>query len=105
MSEITASVTARRMTAAASALLDALNADQRATASFQLADDDELRRWSYYPREFHGLPLNQMTGPQQKLIGNLLESGLSLAAHAKVATIMGLEKILDRLENHARGDL
>ncbi len=104
MSEITASVTARRMVTAASAALESFTTEQRLKATFPLSDDDELRRWSYYPREFHGLPLNQMTGPQEKLIGNLLESGLSLAAHAKVATIMGLENILDRLENHARGD-
>jgi hypothetical protein len=104
MSEITAHVTARRMTAAASALLAALTPEQRARASFRLDDEEELRRWSYYPREFHGLPLLEMTGRQEKLTGNLLESGLSIAAHAKVATIMGLENVLDRLENHARGD-
>src|SRR5689334_10629849 len=104
MSEMTAHVTARRMTTAASALLAALAPEQRSRASFRLDDEDELRRWAYYPREFHGLPLFDMTGAQEKLAANLLESGLSIAAHAKVATIMGLENVLDRLENHSRGD-
>jgi hypothetical protein len=45
-----------------------------------------------------------MTGAQEKLVGNLLQSGLSLPAHAKVSTIMGLENILDRIENHSRND-
>jgi hypothetical protein len=104
MTEITAHVTARRMSTAAQALLEALTPEQRGRANLPLGDEAERRRWSYYPREFHGLPLLEMTGSQEKLIGNLLESGLSLSAHAKVATIMGLENVLDRLEHHARGD-
>lgn len=104
MTQITAHTTARRMTSAALAIIAALDATQLTTASYPLSGEDERRRWAYYPREFHGLALKEMTGAQEKLVASLLEAGLSIAAHAKGATIMGLENILDRLENHARND-
>ena len=104
MTEITAHVTARRMTRAALALLAALSPAERARASFPMDFEDERRRWSYYPRQFHGLAVRDMTGAQEKLLAGLLESGLSIAAHAKVAAIMGLENVLDRIENHSRDD-
>ena len=104
MTQITAHTTARRMARAAAAVLEALDAVQRRAAAFELSEEEERRRWAYYPREFHGLAMRDMTGAQEKLVTSLLESGLSVPAHAKVATIMGLENVLDRLENHARGD-
>jgi hypothetical protein len=104
MTEITAHVTARRMTRAALALLAALSPAERARASFAIDHEDERRRWSYYPRQFHGLAVRDMTGAQEKLLSGLLESALSTAAQAKVTTIMGLENVLDRVEGHSRDD-
>jgi hypothetical protein len=104
MTQITAHTTARRMAHAARALLGSLDSAQRKSACFDLGGEEERRRWSYYPRAFHGLALHDMTGAQVKLAGNLLETALSLPAHAKAAAIMGLENVLDRIENHARDD-
>ncbi len=104
MTQITAHTTARRMTQAAIALLDGLDAAQRSKACFKLGDDAERSRWAYYPREFHGLPLLAMTGLQEKLMANLLESGLSIPAHTKAAVVMAIENVLDRIEKHARDD-
>ncbi|HXH22759.1 MAG TPA: DUF3500 domain-containing protein [Dehalococcoidia bacterium] len=104
MTQITAHVTARRMARAASELLAALDQRQRAAATFDFAAEEERRRWSYYPREFHGLALRDMSGAQVKLTHNLIEVALSLPAQAKAVSIMALESVLDRIENHARDD-
>ena len=90
--------TVARMADAAAALLAALDDAQRAKAALPFADEDERRRWAYFPRDFHGLPLLQMDVRQQKLAHALIISGLSAHAYAKVTAIMALESVLDEIE-------
>jgi len=90
-----------RMTEAASAFLDALDAAQRAKASFGFDDEDERRNWGYFPRDFHGLPLGDMDAAQQKLAHVLVASALSLHAYAQVTTIIALENVLHQIEGGA----
>jgi hypothetical protein len=89
---------AARMTEAASAFLGALDAAQRAKASFAFDDEDERRNWGYFPRDFHGLPFAGMDAAQQKLAHALVSSALSLRSYAQVTTIIALENVLDRIE-------
>ena len=90
--------TAARMTAAATALLAALNVAQRARASFALTDDDERRNWAYFPKDVHGLALREMDGAQRKLTHALVASGLSIHAYAQAATIIALDDVLNEVE-------
>jgi hypothetical protein len=88
------------MTQATTALLDALDAPQRARATFVFADDDERRSWAYFPRDHKGLPLHDMDVRQRKLAHALIASALSLHAHAKVSAIIALETVLARIEGN-----
>ena len=90
--------TAARMTAAATALLAALDDAQRAKASFALTNDDERRSWAYFPKDVHGLPLREMDGAQRKLTHALVASGLSIHAYAQTATIIALDDVLGEME-------
>ncbi len=92
--------TVRAITDAVTAILGALDPTQRKKASFRFDDEGERRDWAYFPRDFHGLSLKEMTGEQQTLIGRLLEAALSLPAQAKAGTIMALESVLGRIEGH-----
>ncbi len=78
--------------------LDALDSDQRRRALQAFAAHGERRRWFYTPTDHGGLPLAEMTPAQQGLAMALLGAGLSLAGYATVATVMGLENVLDRTE-------
>ncbi len=93
-----AATTATRMTEAASALLAALDAPQRAKASFAFENEDERRSWAYFPRDFHGLPLREMDGAQRKLTHALVASGLSIHAYAQATTIIALDDVLNEIE-------
>ena len=90
--------TAARMTEAVSALLAALDATQRANASFAFDDDHERRSWAYFPKDFHGLPLREMDGAQCKLTHALVASGLSIHAYGQATTIMALDDVLNEIE-------
>jgi len=94
---------AARMAGAAGALLDALDGDQRALAHWVHepgtdSGDAERLRWFYTPTDHGGLPLSMMSGAQQRHALALLASGVSQAAYNTVATIMGLENVLDAQE-------
>ena len=94
---------AGRMTEAATAWLGSLDADQQRLAHWPAtpgspAGDHERRRWFYTPTDHGGLTLRTMTGAQQRLALRLLSTGLSQAGYVTVATIMGLENVLDRNE-------
>ncbi len=88
---------ATRMADAALALLDSLDADQRAAASWPLGDD-ERQRWFYTPTDHGGLPLAAMSSTQHRLTHRLVSTGLSEAGYVTAAAIIGLENVLDWVE-------
>jgi len=104
--EVAAREVAAAMAAAATAWLDALDPAQRAlaTGSAPSADagaDAERRRWFYTPTDHGGLPLGAQRPGQQRLAHQLVASGLSMAGYVTVATIVGLDNVLDRVEGWA----
>src|SRR5919202_1899687 len=93
---------ARRMSEAAEAWIDMLDEDQRAVGvgAVPSADqsDNERRRWFYTPTDHCGLTIHQQRPAQQRAAMRLISTGLSTPAHVTVATIVGLENVLDRTE-------
>src|SRR5579884_675063 len=87
-----------RMTEAASDWLASLSTDQRAKAVYGFPADDERTAWYYTPTEQGGLPLAEMDPVQQRLAHRLIARGLSGPGYATAATIMGLENVLDAIE-------
>ena len=61
--------------------------------------DDERHRWYYTPTDHGGLPLAQMSPAQQSLAMQLVATGLSKPGYVTATTIMGLENVLDHVEN------
>lgn len=94
---------AARMGEAARAWLDSIDADQRqiATGAVPAADesDAERRRWFYTPTDHGGLTMHEQRPPQQRAAMRLVASGLSTAGYVTVATVMGLENVLDHVED------
>lgn len=95
------------MERAATAWLNALRADQRVHAQWDspltIAAAAERLRWFYTPTDHGGLPLGDQSSVQQGLAMQLVASGLSDAGYATVATVMGLENILDQVDGwHVR---
>jgi hypothetical protein len=94
---------AARMAMAAAAWLDALDPARRAVAvggapSSDVGSDAERRRWFYTPTDHGGLPLGAQRSAQQSLAHQLVATGLSPAGYGTVATIIGLENVLDYVE-------
>jgi hypothetical protein len=94
---------ATRMAAAAVAWLDALDPGQRALATGAAPSPDgesdaERRRWYYTPTDHGGLPLGAQRPAHQQLAHQLVATGLSTAGYVTVATILGLDNVLDRTE-------
>jgi hypothetical protein len=92
---------ANRMAGAAKAWLDSLDADQRPLAvGPQPGTDDEAERttWFYTPTDHGGLTFHQQRPAQHRLVMRLVASGLSEAGYTTVATVLGLENVLDRVE-------
>jgi hypothetical protein len=93
---------AQRMAEAAGAWLDTLAPEQREVAAGAVPGDDgsdaERRRWFYTPTDHGGLTFHQQRPAQQRAAMRLVSSGLSPAAYVTVATIIGLENVLDRVE-------
>jgi hypothetical protein len=92
------SAVADAMADAAGELVASLSPDQRELAAWPFPSDDERQRWFYTPTDHGGLTLHQMEAPQQRLVMRLVASGLSRPGYVTVATIMGLENVLDELE-------
>src|SRR6476469_4263120 len=95
--------TSLEMAEAASAWLGALTAEQRAVAHGPArAYDDPLdagrRRWFYTPTDHGGLTVQQQRPAQQRAAMRLVATGLSMAGYVTVATTIGLENVLDRVE-------
>jgi hypothetical protein len=93
---------ADRMAAAARTWLDQLDAGQRriATGSVPAGDgsDAERRRWFYTPTDHGGLTLHQQRPAQQQAAMRLVATGLSRPGYVTVATVLGLENVLDQAE-------
>ncbi len=90
------------MADAAAAWLDTLDRDQRATATGAVPADDasdaERRRWFYTPTDHGGLTFHEQRPAQQRAAMRLVSAGLSTPAYVTVATIIGLENVLDQVE-------
>lgn len=91
------------MAEAASAWLSSLTAEQRAVAhgaapAYDDPLDAERRRWFYTPTDHGGLTVHQQRPVQQRAAMKLVATGLSMAGYVTVATTMGLENVLDRVE-------
>jgi len=94
---------ARRMAAAAADWLEALDPAQRAVAtggapSPDAETDAERRRWFYTPTDHGGMTLGAQGPAQQRLALRLVATGLSTAGYVTVATIVGLDNVLDQVE-------
>jgi hypothetical protein len=96
---------ADRMAEAARTWLEILDAEQRriGQGAVPAADtsDNERRRWFYTPTDHGGLTVHQQRPSQQRAAMRLVSTGLSPAAYVTVATIMGLENVLDYTEGFA----
>jgi hypothetical protein len=104
LGSVGAEVTARReaagrMAAAARTWLDTLDTEQLSIGQGLVPGDDptdnERRRWFYTPTDHGGLTIHQQRPAQQRAAMRLVSTGLSAAAYVTVATIMGLENVLD----------
>jgi hypothetical protein len=94
---------ADRMAEAARAWLDSLDPAQRAVAAGPAPGTDgaaeaERTRWFYTPTDHGGLTFHRQRPAQHRLVMRLLASGLSEAGYTTVATVLGLENVLDRTE-------
>jgi Protein of unknown function (DUF3500) len=94
---------ADRMAEAAAAWLDSLDPTQRelAVGPAPGVNDEaeaERTRWFYTPTDHGGLTFHQQRPAQHRLVMRLVASGLSEAGYTTVATVLGLENILDRTE-------
>jgi hypothetical protein len=94
---------ASRMAGAAKAFVDSLEADQRALAAWPFPSDDERHRWFYTPTDHGGVTMGSLRPAQQQLAMRLVASGLSRPGYVTVATIIGLENVLDELEGWSAG--
>ena len=86
------------MAKAASEVLASLDGDQHEVAAWPFPSDNERRRWFYTPTDHGGVALGDLRPAQQLLVLKLVASGLSRAGYVTVATIMGLDNVLDELE-------
>ncbi len=93
---------AEAMAAAAGAFLDGLGGEQRAEATFSLADEQERRDWHYRPRARPGLAVSDMDSDQRWSAYRLVAAGVSPTAFASAAVIVALEDVLDEEERHRR---
>jgi len=92
------SAVASRMAEAAVALIESFDETQRAVACWPMGDHDERLRWFYTPTDHGGLAISAMRPAQQRLTHRLVATGLSQPGYVTVATIMGLDNVLDMIE-------
>lgn len=90
---------AKRMIDAARAWLAGLTDEQRHKALSPWPSDDERHRWYYTPTDHGGLALAQMSPAQQSRAMQLVATGLSTPGYVTATTIMGLENVLDHVED------
>ncbi len=101
---LTTTATAERMAGAASALLAALTEEQRKQACYGFGD--ERRSWSYLPaRDRDGLPIGVLDAGQRALAHELIVTGISLPAYAKVVSVIAMEHVLRAMAPESLGGL
>lgn len=91
------------MSSAANALLNSLDAGQKAKLSFSFNDEERLN-WHFIPRERKGLPLRELEGGALKAAQEFIASGLSKAGYEQTLAIMSLEEVLYLLEGGDRSE-
>ena len=92
-----------QMRSAATALLGALDEEQRRLAGRPFADQ-AARRWlEYRPRHRPGACIAGLSVAGRKAAHRLLATGLSEHAYAQAMGIVALEEVLDRREDWQRG--
>lgn len=89
-----------QMSAAASAWLNSLSADQKAKATFEYMDGERIF-WYYPPMNRHGLALRDMNDNQRKLAFKIMETGLTPKAYRLATQIIEHEAILKVVEDEA----
>lgn len=85
----------------AAEFLSSLDEAQRSVARWSFPSEQERRLWFYTPTDHGGLTLHALEPSQQRLVMQLINAGLSGQAYATVATVMGLENVLDRVEGYS----
>ena len=95
--------TADQMAHEARSWLSSLDDVEWALAQRAFPSDDDRRRWFYTPTDHGGLALGEMRPSRQRGALRLLVTGLSEAGYNTVATIIGLENILDASEGWRHG--
>lgn len=86
------------MSELAAALIDSCDPHQRALLLREW-DDDDRTSWFYTPTDHGGLPLAAQQPTQQQLTMRMVADGLSVPAYNTVAAVIGIENVLDRVEN------
>jgi hypothetical protein len=99
--QVSAHEVGQDMAHAANSFLASLDSAQKAKATFEWKDEDRMN-WHFIPKERPGLAIKDMTPPQKQLTQALMASALSPRGHAKAASIMSLEAILQELEGPNR---
>ena len=89
---------ALQMAEAALEFLDALDPEQRSLVVRPFDDVEERERWFYTPTDHGGLPIAAMRPAQERLALKFVRTGTSKAGFVTIATIMGLDNILDEEE-------
>ncbi|MEU7691998.1 DUF3500 domain-containing protein [Microbispora hainanensis] len=92
------------MAKAAREWLDSLDAEQRRLAVGPApgageAAEAERTTWYYTPTDHGGLTFSRQRPAQHRMVMRLVASGLSEAGYNTVATVIGLENVLDRVED------
>lgn len=85
------------MSNAAKAFLASLPPDQKARASFAMADEERFN-WHFIPRVRKGLPFREMSPGPRQLAHALLAAGLSQQGVIKADTVMSLDQVLKEIE-------
>jgi hypothetical protein len=91
------------MVKAAIKLVESLNADQKAAATFEV-NDTSREIWHFLPvADFgrYGLPLSELDDAQDQLVLDLVKASLSDEGFEKAHQIMGLELVLKAMENNS----
>ena len=88
---------ASMMSAAASAFIHSLSADQRAKATFAFEDEQRFD-WHFIPRARKGIPFKELDSAQRLLGNALMSAGLGQRGLITTATIMSLDAILREME-------
>lgn len=94
---------AEMMERAATAFIESLDADQRASLTFAF-DDAERLNWRFVPADRLGLPLKQMNPAQREGAMALMRTGLSATGVSKAETIRQLEDVLFAMSGSATRD-